>query len=718
MDSHPDCQGHPLVIARGEGVGARITRHQVTWGRLIAKLRLAQVDDLSTASYQTLTKADRTQRKARYGYVILADFGTSASRNNAAVIARSGWSIDVEGSDADLDLLATIVDGVECVVLSTRSSAPGDRRWRIVGPYARPHAVGEHRVVVSWLLDRLDTWGVAYDRDASLVESQPAFLPTVSNDQEYQFRHLHGDLLDVGMVPKDWQARDPLLLADDGPKAKTGISREELERVLAALANDGYWVERREGWLRVGMALHHEFSGSEDGLELWDQFSQAASSYDPGELRTAWGSFKALGSFTVRGLVHAARALGYEPAGTRLEEIPVAPGEPTSDVITAWQAVSEFDLPARRWVLGHRFIRGFVSALVSQGGVGKSVLSLTTAVALATGRDDITGEVVHERTKVWVINAEDDKDEMDRRMLAICKVFGVDPAELEGWLFIDSWYGKRKRLVGQSEDGSLVPTAHAKEVARAVRERGIGVLIIDPLVALHTAEENSNDAMQQVMDVLKAIAGKGDCALGVVHHAPKGRAGEAHAGDADMSRGATAVVAAARVANTLVRMGQETADRLSLPAEEARRYIRLDDAKSNYALPDAEAHWFRLESVSLANGDSVGVPVPADVAALEEQARAMADEAAGRDLSEWRIQICEAMDQLGDRVNRNQLTLALAQATGQARISWVRHIEQAVEAFPMGVEVTTESGTWLVTVERDGDWATAPKTVVRRNLQP
>ena len=110
----------------------------------------------------------------------------------------------------------------------------------------------------------------------------------------------------------------------------------------------------------------------------------------------------------------------------------------------------------RRWLYGKHLIRGYVSATVSPGGVGKTTLELTEAIALATGRD-LLGVPVRERVRVWHYNLVDPRDELLWRVWAICEQFSIDPCELEGWLFLDSG-SDCKMIVAGPADGMVVPT--------------------------------------------------------------------------------------------------------------------------------------------------------------------------------------------------------------------------------------------------------------------
>lgn len=82
---------------------------------------------------------------------------------------------------------------------------------------------------------------------------------------------------------------------DDVPateqKPKLGMSLEEAKRTLAHLPLDE-WCEDRDGWLQVGMAIHHEFAGSEEGFNLWVEFSKQSTKFDAKNQLQVWKSFR------------------------------------------------------------------------------------------------------------------------------------------------------------------------------------------------------------------------------------------------------------------------------------------------------------------------------------------------------------------------------------------------------------------------------------------
>ena len=76
-------------------------------------------------------------------------------------------------------------------------------------------------------------------------------------------------------------------------------------------------------------------------------------------------------------------------------------------------------------------------------------------------------------------------------------------------------------------------------------------------------------------------------------------------GEADAFRGAGALVDASRAAVGLVVMQPEQADKLNIPSNQRRRYLRAENAKLNLALPPDDGTWLYLESVEIGTGDHI-----------------------------------------------------------------------------------------------------------------
>jgi hypothetical protein len=74
-------------------------------------------------------------------------------------------------------------------------------------------------------------------------------------------------------------------------KPPLGLDEDEAEAILGKLPLEEY-CEDRDGWLQVGMALHHEFGGSDIGWDLWKEFSEQSDKFNEKDQRIVWNSFR------------------------------------------------------------------------------------------------------------------------------------------------------------------------------------------------------------------------------------------------------------------------------------------------------------------------------------------------------------------------------------------------------------------------------------------
>jgi hypothetical protein len=258
-------------------------------------------------------------------------------------------------------------------------------------------------------------------------------------------------------------------------------------------------------------------------------------------------------------------------------------------------------IPRRQFIYGRHYIRAFLSATVAPGGVGKSSLALVEAVAMAAGRS-LHGIVPPKATKVWYVNLEDPREEIERRIAAICLHFGIEASEIQGRLFFD---GREIEIIlaSQARSGAIIAAPVKDALAAALTEGKFDVFVLDPFVSVHRVAENDNGAIDAVAKTLGRIAGAANCAIECVHHTRKNNGAEITAED---GRGASALVAAARSVRVLNRMSEAEAAKAGVAAEERRSYFRSEIDKANLA-PAAKATWYRMASVPLGNGSGGGV---------------------------------------------------------------------------------------------------------------
>lgn len=89
-------------------------------------------------------------------------------------------------------------------------------------------------------------------------------------------------------------------VAGEGNKDKCGLTIEEARRYL-----DGVDLSDFETWTRVGLAIAHEFDGSDEGLELYDELSSNANGYDGYEaIVEKYNNCKNVNNITMRTFIH------------------------------------------------------------------------------------------------------------------------------------------------------------------------------------------------------------------------------------------------------------------------------------------------------------------------------------------------------------------------------------------------------------------------------
>lgn len=293
------------------------------------------------------------------------------------------------------------------------------------------------------------------------------------------------------------------------------------------------------------------------------------------------------------------------------------PSDGTPKPPTLWVDADGWEegaIAPRPWVARGYMMRGAVSVLSGPGSAGKSSLMVGWAIASALG-------VRWHRffpanpLKVMLYNTEDDRDEQRRRMSATLRQFDRLPRDLAGKVVRVGPSSTGTLLRRDPFTGKLRPTAAMDELEALVEQHKPDVLVLDPLVELHDAEENDNTAVRMVMARFRSMAIKHNMAVVLIHHSRKGVAGAY--GDPDTLRGASAIVGAARIVLTVMTMDEDQANKLGIDPRERSRYFRVDGAKSNYA-PLHEAEWFERVEYELDNGEKVAAAVPWEAPSIHE----------------------------------------------------------------------------------------------------
>jgi hypothetical protein len=338
-------------------------------------------------------------------------------------------------------------------------------------------------------------------------------------------------------------------------------------------------------------------------------------------------------------------ALPPELVASVMTEAPISEGERLTTSETDWRAPTlldaDFDfgsIPPRQWIVDKFLCRGFVTGLISAGGVGKTQLAAALTVAIPAGRSDTCGMKIKEPVKTWYWNQEDNTDEMMRRVGAVVQKYVIDRDAIRGKVHINSGV-ENQLMLSRRKEGAVMRSADVPVIIRHIEANDIGVFIIDPLVEFHEADENSNPEMKKVVGYARDIATATGCAVLIVVHSKKPSQGssDAHVGEAESARGASAQTNIFRIAYTFHTLSKKDAKNWGVEEKDAHLYARLDNAKANLFLGGGDPIWYKRLPVvlGLPDGDIIGVMDPVTLSAkrgetdiVELVAKALAQSAA------------------------------------------------------------------------------------------
>jgi hypothetical protein len=403
-----------------------------------------------------------------------------------------------------------------------------------------------------------------------------------------------------------------------GSMLRHGVPLEEILRRLHAAAEANCKDDpNRENWLNdlAGMAdrwLKHEptFLMALSG-QLYEKWCAATAAGQ--RTRLVWRRPHGLEVriYQARPEPQTLNAAATTPDGNTVVTLTppqrqAMPGAPF--VLRAFTPFNPATLPPRQFLFGRHYQRRTVGGTVAPGGTGKSTLEMVEAVSMATARN-LLDEQPGERVRVWYHNGEDNMDELNRRVAAICQHYGIPLEELAGWFFMTS--GNEVPLrVAKGYSTLMIDTPLIKCITEAIGDHKIDVATFDPLVTLHGVPENDTGKMDTVIRIFAGIADSQDCAIELSHHTRKLLPGAVGDYGVDDMRGAGSLKDAMRAVRMLNFMAPKEAEDAGIGEYERTSYFRVDRVKANNAPPAKVATWRKFVNVDLPNLDEVGVIVP------------------------------------------------------------------------------------------------------------
>ena len=297
-----------------------------------------------------------------------------------------------------------------------------------------------------------------------------------------------------------------------GHEPKLNLTVERMQELLTALdPNMG-----REDWIKVGMALHHETEGGDDGLELWDYWSSEGATYPSTEgLRVQWDSFKASTPgqrrITMRTVIRMALASGnittVEGRVGLTAHLKSEPAEQPGQ--KRFQIFSPSELAARaqpQWLIKGIMPEKSLMMVYGKSGSSKTFAVLDAAAHMGLGKDWNGRKTIRGRT---IYIAAEGGGGITKRLQALAVALNVELDQLDIGCIV--------------EPPNFLEEGDIDEVILRLKEYGpVSLLITDTLAQVTPGgDENASIGMGVAIANAQRIIREVETAVLLVHHAGK-----------------------------------------------------------------------------------------------------------------------------------------------------------------------------------------------------
>ena len=406
---------------------------------------------------------------------------------------------------------------------TTHSHTESRPKWRLIIPFASPLPVSEWLSVYQQCVLMIGN-PPGIDHAACKDVAHMWFPPYRNVDQPYS---ADSDLeasfiepLDIELYLTPEEQAQYKALTQERPQAATVLpfpdnrsvqvkSAFTIGQAMSAVGFIRVESADYEQWLNIGMALHHQFSGSEIAFKVWDLWSSQSPHYNKEGLLKKWQSFadnkeKSVGIGT---LIRMAQKEGFDPARESVEKTPRRLIK-----YNLRQFLSQ-DIPPLKMILDPIIPEQGLVMLYAPRGIGKTYLSLSIAYIVAAGKHMLDGKWKTEKeNKVLFVDGEMPAGRLQERLAHLVMSAG----ELSNDDLLDI-------ITPDFQDMGGIPDLSKVEGQKLIEQdlEGVKLLILDNLSSLfRTGSENEAESWKSAQEWFLTLRRRGISVL-LVHHAGK-----------------------------------------------------------------------------------------------------------------------------------------------------------------------------------------------------
>jgi RecA-family ATPase len=172
--------------------------------------------------------------------------------------------------------------------------------------------------------------------------------------------------------------------------------------------------------------------------------------------------------------------------------------------------------PEREWAVRDRFPRRNVGLLSGEGATGKTILLMQLGAAHALGKD--WAMTLPEPGPFLYLSAEDEQDELERRLGAIAEHYGVTLADLARDYHIVARAGQDAVLGYPDRRGLIQPTPLFEQLEEAARDIRPTLIGLDTSADVFGGNEIDRTQVRQFVGLMRGLAIAGNSCVLICAH--------------------------------------------------------------------------------------------------------------------------------------------------------------------------------------------------------
>jgi len=246
--------------------------------------------------------------------------------------------------------------------------------------------------------------------------------------------------------------------------------------------------------------------------------------------------------------------------------------------------------PPRRWLFVKVLPFEKVGIIVAPGGTGKSQALMQVGVSIATGSLLFGVWEVGEAGSVLMLLAEDDEEEVHRRLNNIIGQLALSGniaaiSALRKNLILKSMVGENNLMTETNQSREVQQTIYVDRlIATAAQIPDLKLIIIDPASRFRGGDENAAQDTTRFVEAIERVAQATGATILIAHHTNKGSM-QATEANQNASRGSSALTDGVRWQMNLAGMSEKEAKEFGIYPSERHYYLSATITKNNYAPP-------------------------------------------------------------------------------------------------------------------------------------